>query len=337
MISKGGFKINKISANKNKDQSPSKKKGKIRKIVSIVIVSFLVVSIISLMIIPHIIMKDNINHHVNFSKVYEPEGLGLTSDKLSLKTSDNMNIAAYEVYKDHPKAVVIFISGIHNPSVTAFYGHSKMLKNNGYASILLEMRAHGESEGDEIGLGYKEYLDVQAVVDYINKEPKYRDVPIVVFGVSMGGATAINSIGQTPEIDGLISLSAYSSWEDVFCDNMVNMGAPEALVAIQKPFVKLYSTMKYGVSSFNIFPKKQIKNLGARPALIVHSKNDSQVPYQNFERIKENLPDNAETWVREGNFHFIIEWDNFNTPEKDEEYKNRIIGFLDKYFGGEPN
>lgn len=282
---------------------------------------------------PHFIMKDMITGHVEFNRMYEASEFGLIAEEVTLKTSDGLNISTYEVYETNPHAVVIFLSGIHNPSVTAFYGHAKMLKENGYASILLEMRAHGESEGENISLGYREYLDVEAVVDYIKEDGKYNNVPIVVFGVSMGGSTAINAIGQIQEINGLISLSAYSSWEDVFCDNMLDMGIPKFWTVIQKPFVKLYSTVKFGVRNYNIYPKKQIKNLGDRPALIMHSKGDSQISYASFERIVENAPDHVETWVREGDLHFIVENDSFTNPDKDEEYASRIIDFLNNHFG----
>jgi uncharacterized protein len=33
------------------------------------------------------------------------------------------------------------------------------------------MRAHGESEGDMICLGYKEYLDTKAIVKHIKEDP----------------------------------------------------------------------------------------------------------------------------------------------------------------------
>ena len=65
----------------------------------------------------------------------------------------------------------------------------------------------------------------------------------------MGGATAINSIGEIEEIDGLISLSAYSSWVDVFYDNMVSLGIPKFVATIEKPFVWLFNYFKFLTSS----------------------------------------------------------------------------------------
>ncbi len=49
------------------------------------------------------------------------------------------------------------------------------------------------------------------MVQGITDDPKYARAPIVVYGMSMGGASAINAVGQVAEIDGLVSLSAYSS------------------------------------------------------------------------------------------------------------------------------
>ncbi|SCY60181.1 alpha/beta hydrolase [Alkaliphilus peptidifermentans] len=278
-------------------------------------------------------MSKFINIHVEYEDVYTAEDFEITSEKLKLKTADGLNIIAHEVFVSEPKAVVILISGIHNPSITAFFGHSKMLQENGYASILLELRAHGESEGNVIGLGYKEHLDAKAVVEYIKSNNKYKNVPIVIHGASMGGATAINSFGQIPEIDGLISMSAFSSWEDVFCDTMINMRVPKAFAYMQKPFMKLHTTLKYGFESIDISPKIQIRNAGERPVLIMHSSEDPEVPFSNFERIMKNAPEHAESWVREGYHHFIVERDSLLNPQNDKEYSERVLQFLNNHFG----
>ena len=310
-----------------------KKTINMRKVAFLSVVLVFTLSFLFFAALPPIIMKDMINMHVNFKNVYEPEAAGIAAEKLTLKTEDGLNIIAYEAYEENPKGVVIFLSGIHNPSVTAFFHHGRMLKENGYASMFLEMRAHGESEGDMICLGYKEYMDTKAAVDYIKAQDKYTDVPIVVFGVSMGGATAINSIGKIQEIDGLISLSAYSSWEDIFADNMENMGIPKVITKIQKPFLKAYTIIKYGWDRRSVNPKKQIQNLGTRPALIIHSKQDSQVPLANFNRLMEHAPAHVETWIRDGDLHFIVQDDYFENPVGDTEYANRILGFLNRHFG----
>jgi fermentation-respiration switch protein FrsA (DUF1100 family) len=189
------------------------------------------------------------------------------------------------------------------------------------------MRSHGKSDGNKIYVGYKEWLDVKAVVKYIKEKPLYNNVPVIVFGLSLGGATAINAIGEIANIDGLISLSAFSSWEEVFYDNM-SASVPKIIAKIEKPFISLVTYLKFGANSCTIKPKKTIEKLGNRPALLMHSKDDTQVPYRNFERLIYHAPSHVETFIREGDIHFMTE--NFGNPKIDEEYIEKIIQFINK-------
>lgn len=302
-------------------------------------ISFFILSVIVLLLltmfsaIPPLIMKDMIKGHVDF-EIYAPEEYGVKADSLTLETEDHYSIAAWKVEQEQaqPKGIVILLSGIHNPSVTAFFGYSKMLKENGFDSLLIEFRSHGVSEGDKIHLGMVEYLDVKAGVQYIKSQARYKDTPIIVWGTSMGGTTAINSIGEIPEIDGLISCSAFSSGSDVFIDNMVNMGVPTWFAKVERPFVWAYLGFEYGFDKLKINPQNEIQKLNGRPALLIHSKGDSQVPYASFERIKDKAPDTVETFVREGDNHFICYEEYFDNPIEDTDFSTVILEFLQKHF-----
>ncbi len=253
---------------------------------------------------------------------------GLEAQRLTLTTGDGLRLVAHEVPVPEPKAVVILLAGIHMV-VTSLFGHARMLADHGYASILLEMRAHGESEGNAIALGFHEPRDVRAAVDYIRRNPRYAGVPIVVLGLSMGGAVAINATGLIPEIAGFVSLSAYSGVDDLLLDGM---GASGIRAVFLRPLVRLLLCLKYGWGSRHNYPRERIRQLGERPALLVHSKADSQVSFANFQRLVKNAPPHVETWVREGDMHVIVAEDHFLRPAEDLEYAGRILGFLDRHF-----
>lgn len=308
-----------------------KKSSMKKKLVVIFSIFSICIFIGTLALIPKLIMSDMVNSHMEVM-VYKSEDYMLQSNEMRLITADGLNIAAWEVEAENPKGVVILLSGIHKPSVTAFWGYSKMLKDNGYASLLIEMRAHGKSEGERVDLGMSEYLDVLAGVNYINKSDKYEDTPIIVWGTSMGGTTAINAIGEIPDLDGLISCSAFSSWQDVFGDNMLNMGMPSILVKMERPFVSLYMGLLYGFEKLHINPINEIQKLGNRPALIMHSTEDSQVPFDSFKRIMNVAGDHVETFVRKGDYHFICYDKYMEDPSQDTEFSFAVINFLDKNF-----
>ncbi len=289
-----------------------------------------VVALIVLTAIPIVVTRDIANRHVAFSQTWSGDAYGIDSERVSLTTSDGLTLAAHAVHHPSPKAVVIFLSGTHNPSVTAFFGHAAWLLGHGYASLLVELRAHGESTGERIGLGFEEVMDVQAAVDHLGRHPAYVDVPIVAYGLSLGGATAINATGLTPEIDVLVSLSAFSSWSDVF---VASMGLPEPFASVQRPFVGLYTSVAYGFDRRTITPKEQIRNLGGRPALLMHSRGDTQVPFDSFERLVAHAPPHVETWVREGDAHLIVAEGTFLQPQDDAAYAARVLSFLDRNVG----
>ncbi|MDD4373389.1 MAG: alpha/beta hydrolase [Bacteroidales bacterium] len=304
-------------------------KKKKRKIIISALLGFILLIVGFLIAIPMLVINPMVNRHVNFDEVWKAEDFGIEAEHFFVNTDDGLKISAYKVDVEKPKAIIICLSGIHNPSATIYFGHARFFKEHGYATILFDMRAHGESDGDIICLGYKEYLDTKAIVQYIKDDSEYKNVPIVIFGLSMGGVTAINSIGEIPEIDGLISLSAYSSWEEIFYELMAYQ-SPDFLAKMVKPFVPLVVFTKYKVNIWSIKPIREIKKLGNRPALLMHSREDSQVPFSNFERIIKYSPSHIETFVREGDIHTITE--SFTEPDKDIEYATRVLGFLNKHF-----
>lgn len=312
------------------------KKEKIRKLLVYSVISFTIL----MLLIPPIIVYYGTKHHVKYAgssqehplqDIYRPEDFGLEAQNMKLTTEDGLKVWVSEVFTPNPKAVVIYLSGIQQPSVTYFYGHSKWMKDNGYATILLEVRGHGNSDGDSICLGYDEVSDVKAVVDYIKGQEKYDSVPIILHGVSMGGAIAINSFGCIEEIDGLIAMSPYSSFEDVVCDQMnYTYKIPRFICTIEKYLLRASLQFVFGDKVNEIKPIKQIENVGSRPALLIACTGDTEVPPINMQRLLDKAPKNCEGWLRDSWEHFIIRESDFINMEQDKEYCDRILTFIER-------
>ncbi len=262
-------------------------------------------------------------------ELYTPDDFGISAKDQFLTTQDGLSIWISEVTVDKPKGIIIFLSGIRQPSVTYFYGHSKWLQKNGYASVLLEVRGHGQSDGDRVSLGYEETADVQAVADYIRSQPVYDAVPIVVHGVSMGGAIAINAFGQIPELDGLIAMSAYSSFGDVVSDTMRGYGAPAYLCSVEKALGELYLPLFFN-NAPEMTPIEQVQNIGSRPAFFIACTGDEEVLPENTQRLLLAAPGHCDSWIKDSWEHFIVNECDFVNMEEDTEYCSRILGFLEK-------
>lgn len=256
---------------------------------------------------------------------YDSANYGVESNVVNLTSVDGLALTAYEVRVERPSGVVICLGGIHSPTVTKWYGHSRLFADNGYSSLLLDLRSHGASEGKGIYAGTREWMDVDAAVEYIKSQECYRGVPIVVMGLSMGAATAVVSVGKNSNIDALISLSSYCDWAFNF-DRNVEHKVSAVVARVLSPFVKIVTKLRFG-KRVDITPERIIANLGNRPALLVHSVGDRLVPFASFERLTAVAPQ-AEQWVLNGDNHCIIE--QFDTPQQDAEYCHKIIDFLDR-------
>ncbi len=308
----------------------SPRRRRVGRIAAIVVLALALVAAITFAAIPPLVTGPMIRGPIAFATTYAAEDVDLAPERVTLVTNDGLELAAHWVHVREPAAVVIFVSGTHGPSVTAFFGHAAMLAEEGYASLLVELRARGESQGERIGLAYEEVQDLRAGVAHVQTRLEYVGVPIVAYGLSLGGATAINAAGVTPAIDGVVSLSAFSSWSEVFVDSM---GLPEPFATVQRAFVELYLGFTYGFDRRDLVPRRQIERLGSRPALLIHSRSDSQVPFASFERLVERAPAHVETWVRDGDAHLVVTDGSFLRPWEDGEYADVVLGFLGRHFG----
>lgn len=294
---------------------------------SLICLSIAILFLLFLIAIPFIVMHELVDNKVEYATVYNSKDYGIESKKLMLQTDDNYNVRVFEVCPSSPKAVIICLTGIEKPSVTAFFGHAKMFYHLNYATLLLEVRGHGESDGDKICLGYQETHDVKAVTDYIKNSEVYKDLPVVIMGLSMGAGIAINSMAENNDLDALISISSYSSFEDMFVEFMADM-LPEWIATCEKPFVQLTSMVKYGVNPWEKRPESAIRHLNGRPALLMHTTKDSNVSYDNYKRIMENAPAHVDTLLRDVDEHFFT--NDFLNPQADALYYTTIATFISK-------
>ncbi|RVU54234.1 alpha/beta hydrolase [Anaerosphaera multitolerans] len=304
-----------------------------RKILKISL-TLIILLLLFLTLLPFIVMPSLLNKR--FEQVqYNPDDFKLDYEQISLNTTDNLNLAAWHTYSENTKGTVIILSGINNPSVTQFFGYSKMLNENGWDCLLIEMRARSQSEGNGIGLGMTEWKDVVAGVDYLKLNNKASSLPIIVMGTSMGASTSIIAAGEDNRINGVIAISPYSDFPSVFIDTMKQYYIPKPIRLMEKPFITMYLGLHYGFNNLNYNSYNALNKFNNRPLLLMHSKRDRQVDFYNFIRLKSKsnqLNMNTTTFTREGYEHFFIKRDLVLTPKEDPEFCSIILNFLNNNF-----
>ena len=310
----------------------SKRKRKIRTAV-IRLYKLFAFIIIILFVIPWFALTLLLNQRYEQPQ-FDSLDFGIESERITLTTNDGLNLAAWRTYAEGSKlsGTVIIVSGIQQPSVTAFFGYSQMFAENGWDTLLIEKRARSASEGKSIGLAMTEWMDVLAGVDFLEIDERAGDFPIIALGTSAGGAAVIVAAAEVPRIDGVIAISAYTNFIDAYVDNAPYSGIPRFIANATRPFMWLNLGFRFGFNELNRAPINAIEKLDERPILLMHSTEDWEVPFIHFERLKQAALDvgaHLSTFEREGNWHFVVY--DISTPAEDVEFSGAIFEFLAQF------
>ena len=160
----------------------------------------------------------------------------------------------------------------------------RTMSERGYHVLAPDMRGHGMSGGDYIGMGWDERLDALAWIDHIlAQDAKAR---ILVSGVSMGGATVLCAAGEElPDaVKCLISDCGYTSVRDILsCQLKALFHLPDF------PFLYAARSAILRHAGYDIFRASAVEQLkkATKPILMIHGTNDTFVPFsmlqQNFD------------------------------------------------------
>lgn len=245
-------------------------------------------------------------------------------DQVETKTSDNLRINSWRFTVDNPEGVVVVIHGMHGQDGSSLLDFGKFFYDNNYETFCIDLRAHGKSEGNKIGFGYTETRDLNSLLDWIKTQPKYKDKEVILFGLSMGGATAINTAPFRSDIDKIISVSSFASYERTFLDYMRKDEVPEYIVQAFKPSIRMLLSVKYNTSPTKNAPVFNIKDINI-PTLLIHGSNDEQISVNQAHELKENGKENVQLWVVKDYKHLVV---TDILKEENDWYRERLVDFI---------
>lgn len=180
------------------------------------------------------------------------------------------------------RATIIFYHGTGG-NISTYTFITEPLVKAGYQVFAVDFRGYGKSTGKPTHLNIAH--DAQFVFDQIMQKDEFKDLPIIIYGASMGTqiATKIAKDNQN-RISGLILDGTISSFTD-----MALLSAPGE----QKAMIAQFVTSPYSAKS----DIQGIKNL---PKLFIHSKEDKTVPFSQGETVFNNALEPKDFWIYEG-------------------------------------
>lgn len=219
---------------------------------------------------------------------------------ITASNNGNVKLHAYEIKNSESSDIwAIVIHGYMLNGKTMVY-YAKEFYNKGYNVLLLDLRGHGQSEGDYIGMGWHDRLDT---IDWINYlVDKNSNCKIILHGISMGGATVMMTTGEDlpDNVKVAIEDCGYSSIWDEFkmqLKSLYNLPTFPVLNA-----ASMVCQMRAGYKIEEGSAIEQVKK-SKTPTLFIHGDQDKFVPFEMLDKVYEVANCKKQKLVIEGAKH----------------------------------
>lgn len=130
-----------------------------------------------------------------------PADVGLQARDITFSTPDGARMSAWYAPGSNGAAVVVLHGS--GSTRTAVLDHAAVLASHGYATLLVDARGHGRSEGRAMDFGWYSPQDIAGAVSFLGRQPGVDRVGVL--GSSMGGEGAISAAGSDPRIAAVVA------------------------------------------------------------------------------------------------------------------------------------
>ena len=188
--------------------------------------------------------------------------------------SDKLQLEAWWMPAENPRATLLFVHGAGSSRVSPFFntlGFYDSLQKAGVSVFTFDQRNHGNSEYTDgyLRMGATEYRDVLAAREWLRGRTD-NDTPVIICGLSMGGATSIYALANGMRADGLLLFDPVLNTRDSLeRGGWVGYGLPSVLFRPMAYLAPLFWGLPYGES--DALEVAKALNL---PIAIVQNKTD---------------------------------------------------------------
>ncbi|HET7871540.1 MAG TPA: alpha/beta fold hydrolase [Terriglobales bacterium] len=220
-------------------------------------------------------------------------------EDVSIRAEDGAVLKGWYI---HPQEfngnAVILLHGITD-NREGMAGYGRLFLDRGYAVLLPDARAHGESGGELATYGIKESDDIHRWVSWMYSRDRLNCV--YGFGESYGAALMLQSLAVEPRYCAVAVESAFSTARAMSHERVSRplhlkpwFGRTLGRPAIESALA--YSRMRYGVDLLKPSPLYVITHSSV-PVLLIHGKQDHNISPHHSEVLAKAAPDHTQLWL----------------------------------------
>ena len=226
------------------------------------------------------------NQYKDFMKERKSYMMAQPHEDVWITSEDGLKLHGTWFPREDETKVVICFHGYTSQGMNDYIGLSGYYLKRGYSMLLVDERAHGQSEGEYIGFGCLDRKDALGWIGWVLKECG-ESVQILLHGTSMGGSTVLMASGLElpPQVKGIVSDCAFTSPKYVFTHVLHTMYHLPAFPMIQIADRVNKEKAGYGLDECNAAREVQKATV---PILFIHGEADTFVPCRMCKEIYEN-------------------------------------------------
>lgn len=228
-----------------------------------------------------------------------------------------------------------------------------MFPQGKYNFMTFDFRAHGENtEGQRCTFGRDEALDVITAAYFVKNHEAIKELPILVYGFSMGAVAAIEAQSKDSSLFSAMVLDCpFDSSENIIrrslegiqfsflgydfsvpaCGILQKYAFHPYVQSMIKNLLKAVANLDHkniDIRMYPLSPAKSAQNIHV-PCFFIHCKNDEKVSVDAIKAVYNSAgSDYKELWLTNGRRHFDS---YFYNPEK---YIKQVRTFIDKVVAG---
>jgi uncharacterized protein len=208
-----------------------------------------------------------------------------------LTTNDSLKLEGWYIPVDSAKGTVCMFHG-HGGKKSGNNKEAEEFRKMGYNTFQLDLRAHGNSQGNTTTIGVEESEDVKLAYEYIKAKGEKN---IVLWGISMGASTITKAAEDYADIkpQKIILEMPYGTLSDAVEGRVKMMHLPAQPISTLLTF---WGGVEHGFWAFNMKPQEFAKKITC-PTLLQWGANDPRVTKKEEETLFANLPNTNKKFI----------------------------------------
>jgi len=244
-------------------------------------------------------------------------------EEFDVRASDSSLLRGWRVRAPEPNGNwVLLFHGVGDNRIGVLE-HALVLLHAGYGVVMMDARAHGESEGAMATYGWLERNDTREIVDALEASEHPRH--LFALGESMGAGIALQSAAVEPRIEGVVAEAAFANLREASYDYAGLRQSPLLGKTLFAPgtWTMLYHAEKLAtLAAAEVSPEKAVASR-TFPVLLICDSGDVALPCRHTKKIYDAAIGRKEMWIVPDAYHTAA------LGYQPAEFRRRVLAFFE--------